>query len=232
MTFNNTLYEIHFQNGYMDLKENVFKKRILNTHYVTEFIKRDYIQSTIEEKNKILKIISKTYPNKNDLECILLNFGSAISGNSTCDQTTLFLLGDGSSGKSGIMLLTKECIECYFKELQHDTFSQGNPKIDKILNTFAKSPHVRIMWVNEMKDVKLDETLFKSFCEGKLQTTKLYEDGTFNFSHNGKCITTSNTMPNIKIDSGVTRRFVGYTHKSKFTLNKNEVDEKNNVYLV
>jgi hypothetical protein len=83
-----------------------------------------------------------------------------------------------------------------------------------------------------MKDVKLDETLFKSFCEGKLQTTKLYEDGQFNFSHHGKCVTTANTMPNIKIDSGVVRRFLGYTHKSKFTLNKNEVDEKNNIYLV
>ena len=28
-----------------------------------------------------------------------------------------------------------------------------------------------------MEDKKLDETLFKSFCEGDLQTTKLYEDG-------------------------------------------------------
>ena len=90
----------------MDLKENVFKKRILHTHYITQFIKRDYEQSTTEQKNKIFKIISKSYPNKNDLDCILLNLGSAISGNSKSDQTTLFLLGDGSSGKSGIMLLT------------------------------------------------------------------------------------------------------------------------------
>lgn len=210
----------------MDLKENVFKKRILHTHYITQFIKRDYEQSTTEQKNKIFKIISKTYPNKNDLDCILLNLGSAISGNSKSDQTTLFLLGDGSSGKSGIMLLTLACIECYFKELQNNTFAQGNPKIDKILNTFAKSPYIRIIWVNEMKDLKLDESLFKSFCEGNLQTTKLYEDGQFNFSHYGKCVITANTMPNIKIDSGVSRKFIGYTHKSKFTLKKSEVDEK------
>jgi len=149
----------------MDLKENVFKKRILHTHYITQFIKRDYEQSTTEQKNKIFKIISKTYPNKNDLDCILLNLGSAISGNSKSDQTTLFLLGDGSSGKSGIMLLTLACIECYFKELQNNTFAQGNPKIDKILNTFAKSPYIRIMWVNEMKDLNLMKHYSKVFVK-------------------------------------------------------------------
>jgi len=50
--FNNTLFEIHFQNGYMDFKENVFKKRILNTHYITEFITRDYEPSLTEQKIK------------------------------------------------------------------------------------------------------------------------------------------------------------------------------------
>ena len=39
-------------------------------------------------------------------------------------------------------------------------------------------------------------------------------------------------MPNMKIDTGVSRKFIGHTHKSKFTLVKSEVDEKNHVYLV
>ena len=231
IVFNNTITEIHFKNGYVDLKEHVFKERILNKHYITEYIKRDYEPSSKKQRNLIMEILKKTYPLDEDMKAIFYNLGSAISGMSSRDQTTLFLLGDGSSGKSGIMLLTKAVLECYFKELKSDTFTQGNPKIDKILNTFSNEPHVRIMWVNEMKDLRLDETLFKSFCEGDLQTTKLYEDGQFNFKHYGKCFITANTMPNIKIDTGVKRRFIGYTHLSKFVDNKKEVDEINNVYL-
>ena len=45
-------------------------------------------------------------------------------------------------------------------ELQDNTFAYGNSKIDKILNSFANSPFIRIAWVNEMKDVKLDESFF------------------------------------------------------------------------
>jgi len=221
-----------FNNGYVDLKDGSFKQRNHNEHYITEYISRDYEPSTKKQQKKILKFIKKTYPNEDDLKCILLNLGSALSGKSNSDQTNLFLLGKGSSGKSTLMLLTLATIECYFKELQSDTFSHGNTKIDKILNTFTKTPHIRIIWVNEMKDTKIDETLFKSFCEGKLQTTKVYEDGTFNFPHYGKCFITANTMPNIKVDSGVSRRFVGYTHTSEFTHDKTKVNEENHIYEV
>ena len=82
-----------------------------------------------------------------------------------------------------------------------------------------------------MDGKKVNEVLFKQFCEGDLQTTKLYEDGQHNFKHYSKCIATSNEMPNIKIDTGVKRRFVGYTHKSTFVDSKKEVNEKNNIYL-
>lgn len=232
VVFDMTIGEIHFQNGYIDLEDNVFKKRVLNKHYITEYIKRDYEKSSKDQKKALLKMIRKAYPSKKDFKCIMLTLGSALSGKSTVDQSTMFLLGDGSSGKSTMMLVTMEALGCYFKELKNDTFSAGNPKIDKILNTFSKSPFIRVIWVNEMKDVKIDETLFKSFCEGKLQSTKLYEDGQFNFPHYGKCFVTANTMPNIKIDSGVSRRFIGYTHTAKFVNDKDLVDEENNVHSV
>jgi hypothetical protein len=38
-------------------------------------------------------------------------------------------------------------------------------------------------------------------------------------------------MPNIKIDTGVARRFKSYTHKSKFTEEKSIIDESKNIYL-
>jgi hypothetical protein len=101
------------------------------------------------------------------------------------------------------------------------------------LNSFANNPQIRITWINEIKDVKIDETLFKKFCEGKLQTTKLFEDESHDIIHYSKAFITANTMIGIKVDTGVARRFKGYTHTSKFVDDEEEkVDESNHKYLI
>ena len=223
--------EIHYINGFLDLKTLEFKKRDTAKHFITKFINREYKPSSQEEQKKVLSHIKKTYADKQDLECILMTFGSALSGLSTQEQDILFLLGLGESGKSLILELTKSAVECYFKELQADTFSLSNSKIDKILNSFSADPQIRISWVNEMKDTKMDDSLFKSFCDGAIQTTKLYTDGQQTFQHYSKAIITANTMPNIKVDTGTARRFKGYTHQSKFTDDEKLVDEKKHIYL-
>lgn len=229
--FDKYLDIIHFNNGYYNLETQEFKPRIKHIHYITEYIKHDYVPSTQSQRNALLLHVKKIYPNNDDLECMLKELGWTLSGRSYVDQSTLFLLGDGSSGKSFILQLTQGAVECYLMELKSDTFSFGNPKLDKILNQYAKTPHVRLSWVNEMKDVKIAEDIFKDFCEGSLKTTKLYEDGMSNFNHYSKCIVTANVMPSIKIDTGVTRKFLGYTHKSHFTEVPKEVNEKQHVYL-
>ena len=53
----------------------------------------------------------------------------------------------------------------------------GNQKADKILNTLLEKPHARLIWVNELADKKMDDSLFKSVCEGTAQTTRLFQDG-------------------------------------------------------
>lgn len=117
-------------------------------------------------------------------------------------------------------------------ELQSNTFSQNNPKIDKVMNTYSSSPQIRLTWVNEMLGTKIDDTLFKKFCEGILQTTKLYKDAQFIIEHFSKCLITSNEMPNFRVDTGMARRIKAHTHLSKFTENEAEVDPSKNIYLV
>jgi hypothetical protein len=214
--FDVTINEIHFNNGYYDLKDQQFKTRDLKKHYVTNYITRDYKPSTETQRNKLLTHIRKIYPSQKDLDCILLKFGSALTGQSQKDQENFFLLGLGNSGKSFTLCLTQETIGCYFKELQSDTFSMSNAKIDKIINTYTSNPQIRISWVNEMIDTKISNDLFKKFCEGKLQTTKLYSECSHDVKHYSMAIFTANTMPNLQIDTGVSRRVVAYTHKSEF----------------
>jgi hypothetical protein len=228
--FDDTPYQIHFNNGYYDLKNKKFKQRILHTHYISKFIRRDYVKSIEKERDELMAHLRKIYPNNEDMKCILTILGSALTGKSNVDQDTLFLLGKAAAGKSFIMELSQKTFECYFKELKNDTFSHNNSKIDKILNSFANNPQIRITWINEIKDVKIDETLFKKFCEGKLQTTKLFEDESHDIIHYSKAFITANTMIGIKVDTGVARRFKGYTHTSKFVDDEEEkVDESNQI---
>ena len=69
--FTPDFYEIHFQNGYLDLKTLEFKKRVMGINYVNLYIKRDYKPSSQSQFNKLYSIINKIYPKKEDLEAIL-----------------------------------------------------------------------------------------------------------------------------------------------------------------
>ena len=120
VVFNITEGEIHFNNGYMDVKTKTFQQRT-STHYITKYIQRDYQPSSESQRNSVLEYVKKVYPNKDDLDAILYYFGSALSWKGTNDQVALFLLGKASTGKSFIMELTKLVMGCYPPQPhQHD----------------------------------------------------------------------------------------------------------------
>jgi len=102
---------------------------------LVSIINRNYVQSTKKQQNWLKKnVLRKIYPKKADYNCILLILGSALSGESVKDMETLFLLGQGSSGKSFLLSLTGASIGCYFKELKNNTFSVGSSEQSKIIN--------------------------------------------------------------------------------------------------
>ena len=229
--FNVTPHEVHFENGYVDTSNGEFYVRDPTKHFITKCIKRCYKKSTEKQRSSVMKHIKKVYPDASDLECVLFYLGSALSWQSTKEQTALFLLGEGSTGKSFILSLTKSVMGCYFVELQSDAFSVQNNKIDKILNTYSNDPQILYSWVNEPKDTKMNGSVFKVWVDGLLQTTKLYEDGQQNFEHHSRCITTANTMPQIIVESGTTRRMLACTHHSKFVDKSGDEDKKKHVYV-
>ena len=230
--FTPDFYEIHFQNGYLDLKTLEFKKRVMGINYVNLYIKRDYKPSSQYQFNKLYSIINKIYPKKEDLEAILFILGSAMTGKATKLQKLLFLIGQGSAGKSTIMIITQKAVECYLETLEEDAFSESNKNADKTFSNFYNKASVRIIWTNEPKEDKMNKSTFKKFCEGEMKGKLLYKNGSHDFKHHGLPIFTSNIMPNINVDSGVKRRFRCYIHTSEFTSDKSKVDENKNIYLL
>ena len=223
--------QIHFLNGYIDIKTDTFLKRD-GTQYITKCINREYKKSTKKQRELIIKkCIQQIYPDEDDRECMIGIIGSALTGQSTKEQDMLFNIGEGSAGKSVLMEITKESLEIYFIELKSDVFSTTSSEKNKLLNTYQEDKQILISWINELSAERIDISLFKSFVEGKCTTTKLYKEKVFGFHHKSKIIATSNEMPNIKIDSGTKRRIRAFTHKSKFVDDIKDVNEEKNIYL-
>ena len=226
------LNKIHFKNGYYDLRTGEFKQRERNVDFVNFYINRDYKQPKKESISKIYNIIDQIYTNKNDRDYLLQAFGIAMTGKSTQQQKILFFIGKGSAGKSTMLSMLKLAFNEYVFELDASTFSKstGKSEINKILNTYLLNRNIRISNVNEPKDTRMDESLFKDFIDGNIKTTSLYHDGQNLFKHLSKICMTANTMPKIKMDSGVKRRIEAYNHKSKFVEKDEEVDEENQIF--
>ena len=223
--------QIHFKNGYFDLRTGEFKNRVAGQCYIRNYINRDFEPSSDEKINEMNKIMKQIYPNEADYQTMLFILGSAITGKATKLQKILFLLGEGSAGKSTIMEIAQKALGCYFETLPDTAFSESSSGKDKCFSTFYDNDSIRIIWTNEPKTSKMDTSIFKKFCEGFIRGVLLYKNGTHDFIHHGLPIFTANEMPNISIDTGVKRRFRAYNHTSLFTEDKTKINEEKNVYL-
>jgi hypothetical protein len=102
---------------------------------------------------------------------------------------------------------------------------------DKIVNTYDRSPFIRITWLNEPKDKRFDAAFFKAWADGECNAEKLYAEGSHDFKHYSLTFLTANNMPNIQVDGGTKRRLKACPHNSKFVDSEDLVDEENHVYL-
>ena len=233
--FDKYVHKLHYKNGYINLLTNKFEKRVVGVDFITNYIDRKYKPSTQKYRDQIMDIFNKIYTIKEDGECILQILGRGIAGLSSNAQINTFLLGTGSSGKSTIMKLTKVALPCYYKELDANAFCETNTKKDKMMNTYADTPQILITVINEMKDQKINMSLFKTFIEGSVETTKLFKEGSHTINHNSALFLVSNNMPDLPnaSENGTARRIEAYEHKSRFITHEDDrqyVNEEKHIY--
>ena len=138
---NLTPRQIHFLNGYVDTETLEFKPRQVGKHFITRAIPWNYTKPTDDDMAEVLTILKKIFPVAEDLACMLRIMGSTLSWECTKDQTALFILGTGASGKSFFMDMISKCLgDIYVHEFQCDTFESGNSKQDKYLIHIADVP--------------------------------------------------------------------------------------------
>lgn len=228
--------QLHFKNGYLNfskLNEGI-KKRVIGKHYICDFIDRDYTVPSNESVIKMLDILTKLFPEQEELKCILFYLAASITGFASELQKSFFMIGTGSAGKSLIMEIMKKVLgDSYFLCMSKDSWmpTSGSQASDKNQASYLMHPNARIAWTNEPTDDKMDQQLFKEKTDGTFEVKILYQDGTQRVSFIGMNWITSNLLPKIgKIDSGVSRRMIVAETRAKFTEDDEEVDEKNYVY--
>ena len=224
-----TIGEIHFENGYINTTTGTFHERT-NNHYVSKYIKRNYTKASKEDIHSMMKLYSQIYPDETDRDLVLGNMSIALSWKAPQNQTSLFLIGTGSAGKSFVLETLQSTLGPYFQKLKNDTFSNEKDR-NKILNTFYNNPQSLYIWINEFDDKKMATSVYKDMCDGNIDTVRLYEDGNHSFKHNGYVIATGNKLPNMITDTGTKRRIESYTHTSTFVDKIEDVDESKNIFI-
>ena len=194
--FDKYINEIHFVNGKYLIDKGIFISRVFGSDFITEFIKYNYEEPSTESMNTINIMLDQIYGKKEDQECILLFFGSSLTGQAQRDQRMLFLIGEGSSGKSTVCKFSEIALEGYAYQMGSELFEK-NSNINKILNTFDTRPIIRLVLVPEMKDVT-ESSLFKNLVEGNASTVKLYQDGEHVIEHQARIVGSANDLPKMK----------------------------------
>lgn len=230
-SFDNSKWELHFLNGYIDMNTGEFLQRNIADKPVTYVLPREYKKSNKKQIKYILSILNKIMTDEDDLDILLKMLAMSLTGDSTKDQTSLFLQGDGSNGKSLVMEILKFAFCDYIQSLDRQTFVKGYAKQEKILNTFIINAYIRMAWVNEFAEGLIDGSLFKNFIDGKITTTSLFKDGQNTIKHLAMMIGTMNTIPSFLTEPAMIRRINAMRGKSKFVEDEDDVDEENHVYL-
>jgi hypothetical protein len=212
----NYTWQLHFQNGYINLKDGRFYGRVFGRHFVSFCINRKYTKSTQADRDIIMGHVKKVYVDEADRMCMISQLAKCLKGTPQDDQDSLWFIGLGSSGKSTMMNLCQLALGGYVQQYDSKMFVEGNAKRDKIFSDFISKRYVLFAWVNEMSGKRICNDDLKNFCDGLLKVTKLYIDGCYDVELRCKLIGTMNNMPKFQIDTGVARRLVCYEHKSQF----------------
>lgn len=232
--FDKYINEIHFINGKYLIDKGIFVEREFGKDFITEFIRYKYEEPSIESINTIDVMLNQIYGTAEDKNCMLLYFGSSLTGQAQRDQRMLFMVGEGSSGKSTVCKFSEISLECYAYQMGSELFNEKNTNINKILNTFDHHPVIRIVIIPEIKGDITASSLYKTLVEGEASTTKLYQDGEHKIEHQARIFAPTNELPKIKHqDTGMDRRYDAYPHKSKFLLNGEQhlVDLSKRLYI-
>ena len=216
----NSLYNMVYKNGILDLKTMIFKKGITQNDYITKTIPFDYEKPT-EEEVKYVRENLKKICNYNDkhLDYYLSSLGYAFTGDSAKEQMFWYLRGQtAENGKSIVFEVLELLMPNYVIKAGSDILDKG-ADLRKEISTWRG---IKLLWLNEVSVKQKDEDLVKALCDGTgYKYNRLYSTDAIVMPIKFKLFAVSNNTLTIKGDAGVKRRFKLEQFNSQF---KDEFD--------
>jgi len=222
---------ISFANGIYNMKDNSFRPR---NRFDTFTKALDFDYKSVYKYDAFAEIddfFKKIQPDREQRNFTTSYLKYCLTGgNPKC----IFKMNIGytaANGKSSEMNIHEMVFPIYTYELNKTTFSKNCSKVHKYMNKLVTHP-IRLAYINELDDSKLDDDFLKKVVDGKkLELEKMYSTVTEESVLQCKIITTSNKDPNMDVDPGVIRRLTIQHYDSQFLPDISQVDPSNNKYL-
>lgn len=222
-------YLLGFNNGVYDLKQKVFRKYEF-TDYITTRTGYNYNKSTEEERFVVYDLFNHIETEEDNRYLLWQILSSGIIGK--CHEVFIIFDGRGGNGKSVTTRLMLEALGDYaYKGNVQTLCSKQKPGANPELANMNLKRY--IIFSEPESTEKIHNSILKELTgNSRINARKLYEN---------KCdviipatiVLECNDKINLKNDSteGETRRIINYTYKSKFTKNKDEVNEEERIFL-
>lgn len=216
---------INFKNGLVDLRTGEFKPRTTDDLFsiALEF---DYCQNKNDKIiNEIKEDLKHICNDDNEfLEFMLGWLGYCLTGQ-TNEQKSLWQIGHtASNGKSTV----SKIFCCAFQEYCFKFKSESlNEKYAKIHKELAECKGVRYAYIEELKQDKLDTSLYKDLVDGDMVNNEILFSTCEKINITFKLNVISNSDPNFKSDKGMMRRGILVNHTNEF-YDKEDYEQCNN----
>ena len=222
-------YNIHYQDGYFDLKEKKFKQREKENliSKVIDFNGNYNKDDLLDEMNKWTDIITKTIPNSEDRlfyrKWLLYN----LTGK-THYQQQFFNSGDGANGKTNLFEMLKIAFPIYVENLDKEVFASGNNTRHKSIFKLSTNP-IRCCYLEEIEGQKVDKGFFKEITgsqNGTIKCKQLYKQTEAEIRIKNKFNFNFNELPDLDNDEATYRRLNEMPFTSKFCDNEDKLNEE------
>jgi len=232
---------IHFQNGYINLKEIRYiddelfielKQRTPNM-YIFDVLPYDFIEEPDMKKvNEIKEIYKQIQPQEDQYKKLLTWLAYCLTGETNAEKAFISLGYNGSNGKSMITKIHKESLSIYTQKLNLKTFDDDYTSCHKVFHETI-TQGIRFAFLEEVSKKEQNNSRYKDFIDnnGSLSVEVLYKQKSLELTNYSKLLINGNHDPNFEKDGGMQRRFIPSYFKSTFVETKKDVDEENHKYL-
>jgi hypothetical protein len=208
-------YNIQFNNGVYELDTKTFRPR-RKTDYITMKLNWDYAPDYDQDcYDEIHDYFKKIQPDEEQRHFTVGWLAQSMNGDVSGEKFKVNVGKTAGNGKSTEMINHAKVFPIYSAKLAAETFCLDYSKAHKQLYDLVHKP-ARFVYIEEMRQSKLDENLLKEFVTGKGFTIEIMYGTKVVVDLQGKLITCSQHDPNANIDQGLLRRGLLQEYSSRF----------------